>query len=540
MHFKMNLHRYKPTWNWLPYLLLLPLMWLFWTTSVSTSWARIASLQTIEPYAMAVHEQLMRNFAETGSFSQTIHRGYDDAWTWSGHRALTLPIVGWIYGWNPSALWLSKIMIGWFVFGALGAGGIAMRHLQSHWGFLWGGAVYLLMPATMALSLQDYQDLCMALPCLVLAWNLLERGKWYWTVLAIFLAIAPREETVPMAFFCAVMARPMLEGVWLRRAHAMNVGIAIALIAFYAWWANAYFPLNNGGHDMPLQNAMGSLGHERIFLEGWVYHTRFYALVFLPIGVLSYFAPLVGLPAVALCLLHMSVPDGHGVDRSWSGHCHHMAPAVAFSCISAIIGGSRLANWLSIERFGRWKGLLPTILLIGTISWSGWWWVQWADYYNLILTSTVQEPEWEHPAWKLKEYLKEDEILVVNKNTALVASDQVRSYTLDESLYGKERRKGLGVADCAIIDRRRSDILQRVMTMSPTLRAEEEQFQMWCWEKNTVDRFVMNQSRFKPAEPYTGPYKKGSDIPGTAPRESKIATPMGSFPVLNLRDWKIE
>ena len=65
----------------------------FWGTAVSTAWARLAALQTVEPYAWAVHEQLMYNFAHEGAFFQTIHKGYDDAWTWSGHRAITLPLT---------------------------------------------------------------------------------------------------------------------------------------------------------------------------------------------------------------------------------------------------------------------------------------------------------------------------------------------------------------------------------------------------------------------------------------------------------------
>ena len=78
--------------RYLPLLLATLLMWLFWATAVSTTWARINAIQTVEPYAFAVHEQLMRNFDANGSFSQTIHAGYDNAWTWSGHRALTMPI----------------------------------------------------------------------------------------------------------------------------------------------------------------------------------------------------------------------------------------------------------------------------------------------------------------------------------------------------------------------------------------------------------------------------------------------------------------
>ena len=229
------------SWDMGPYLLILPALWLFYTTAVSTSWARIASLQTIEPYAMAVHEQLMRNFSETGSWFQTVHRGYDDAWTWSGHRALTLPIAGWLYGWAPSALWLSKIMILGVMSGAIPAGLIAKRQYSSvgngHWAFLWGGLVYLCMPGTMAIALQDYQDLCFALPFLVWSWNFFESG---WLIAAVFGAlfgIAPREETIPMAIFCAVMARPMVEGVWLWKQQLRNLIVVLAIAGFYVWWA---------------------------------------------------------------------------------------------------------------------------------------------------------------------------------------------------------------------------------------------------------------------------------------------------------------
>ena len=48
------------------------------------------------------------------------------------------------------------------------------------------------------------------------------------------------------------------------------------------------------------------------------------------------------------------------------------------------------------------------------------------------------------------------------------------------------------------------------------------------------------KNRFKPTNPYVGSYRKASDIRGVPPRETKIPTLMGSFPVINLRDWKIE
>lgn len=534
-------------WDWIPYVLLLPVAWFFYATAVSTSWARIDALQTIEPYAMAVHEQLLRNVSETGTWFQTIHRGYDDAWTWSGHRALTLPIVGWFYGWSPSALWLSQILILGVLSGAIPAGLIAKRHIQSHWGFLWGGAVYLSMPAVMAIALQDYQDLCFALPFLVWAWHFFETGWFVGAILGALFAIAPREETIPMAIFCAVMARPMLDGQWMWKQHLRTIVTTGVLAGAYVWWAQEYHPLNSGGHDMPLENALGSLGQQRIFLEGWVYHTRFYALVFIPLGVLAYAAPLIGAPAVALCILHMSVPEGHGVDRSWSGHCHHMAPAIAFAVIAMIVGGARIGRWLQFERLGHWKWVTPAILGVATLGWSQWWWQEWAEYYNLRQGMSIQEPEWTHPAWKLKEnWLNQfpepnSSVLAVNKNTALVASDQLRSYTMDESLFGKESRKGLGAADCAIVDSGRRDIVAYIQQMDGAEQlATEGDFGLWCWSETAVDRFVMKKTRFKPAQPNTGPYKKGADIPGVAPRETRISAPMGSFPVINLEQWRIE
>ena len=533
--------RLQSIWKITPYVLSLILLWLFWTTAVSTSWARIAALQTIEPYAFAVHEQLLRNFSETGSFFQTVHRGYDDAWTWSGHRALTLPLSGLFYGWDPSALWLSKIMIAFFGLGALAAGGVGQKYLRDRWGFFWGSFVYLSAPATMALALQDYQDLCFALPCLVIAFWAFGTGKWWLAVFGSIAAIAPREETVPMAVVCAVLAVPFVREKLAKRAYATNIVISILIAGVYVWWAERYFPLSAGGHDMPLQNAVGSLGHERIFLEGWVYQQRFYALVFIPLGLLSYLSPLTALPALGICVLHMTVPDGHGVDRSWSGHCHHMAPAVAFSCLSVIIGGGRLMRW-SQGPFRSWGRWIPWgIIFAVALGWTNWWWQQWASYYNLVVSASVQEPDWEHPGWTLQRQLPEGAIPVASKNTALLVSSYLRSYTIDESLYGKERRRGLGAATHAIIDSRRTDAMALLMQMNGAeIIAEAEPFVLITWERNAPDRAVQSKVKLSRPTPYIGTHRKAHSIPGIAPREQKIPVPMGAFPVLNLKDWRIE
>ena len=220
----------------LPYLLAAAACWLFWATSVSTSLARIASMQTIEPYAFAVHEQLMANFSETGSFFQTVHSGYDDKWTWSGHRAITLPMMAYIYGLNPSAQWLAQIMITFVTLGALGCGALVQTVSGSRWGFFWGVMVYCTCPASIALSLQDYQDLIFALPFLIFSAFLFKTGRWYLTPLAVFLAIAPREECVPMALALAFIMYPTRKKKIQYWRWGWNLLCALSIVIGYVYW----------------------------------------------------------------------------------------------------------------------------------------------------------------------------------------------------------------------------------------------------------------------------------------------------------------
>jgi hypothetical protein len=239
--------------------------------------------------------------------------------------------------------------------------------------------------------------------------------------------------------------------------------------------------------------------------------------------------------------LHMTVPDGHGVDRSWSGHCHHMAPAVAFACIATIIGGSRVMRWVQIPRFGNWRWLLSAAVMSVSVGWASWWWGEWAQYYNLVSTVGVKEPTWEHPAWKLQRQLPDDAIPVASKNTALIVSSYLRSYTIDESLYGKERRKGLGAATHAIIDSRRSDAMALLMKMEGAeVIATEEPFVLISWNKSAVDLYVKSKIKLKRPTPFIGEMNKASSLSGVAPRETKISTKMGEFPVINLKEWTVE
>ena len=302
------------------------------------------------------------------------------------------------------------------------------------------------------------------------------------------------------------------------------------MVAFgYASWAEANYPIDSG-HDMPLENALKSLGHNQIFLEGWLYKTRFYALVWIPLGSLAFLSPIVAAPAVGIILLHMTVPEAHGVDRSWSGHCHHMAPAVAFAVTATTIGAARLLRFILKRPFGRWIAPIVSCMALG---WMVFWWQNWSEYYNLKLSHWPQKPEWTHPAWTLTQELTSDDIPIVSKNTALVASHFPKSYTFDESLYQKEPRRGAAAGTHIIVSQNRRDVLQWIEKIQgATLIKEVDGFQLYEIKAGAIDTMVGSRPKFKKPPPYTGPYLKGQDIPGVAPHEQRIKVIPGSFPVI--------
>ncbi|MEC7985855.1 MAG: hypothetical protein VX278_11875, partial [Myxococcota bacterium] len=330
----------------------------------------------------------------------------------------------------------------------------------------------------------------------------------------------------------AFLFPPTKKNKILYNARFFSISCTIAMVSGYLYWAELYYPIATSGHDMPLQNAVGSLGSGTIFLEGWVYRTRFYSYIWVPLGSLAFLSPLLSLPALGLSFLHMSVPEGHGVDRSWGGHCHHMAPAAAFAVAAISIGGFRLLHWMKFTS-------LRILLGGGFLFWSAWWWHTWGDeYYNLIVSWKPEKAAWVHPAWKLAKKLPPESIPVVSTLNSIVVSNYPKSYTYDESLYSKARHKGLSVATHMIYDKRKEKVKEWVERM-PGYRVleEEEDFILVTWHKRSLDIGVHRKPKFSKKQPYVGPYSKGSDIPGVPPKETRIPVKMnGSVPAIRL--WK--
>jgi len=484
----------------------------FWGTAASTSWARISVLRTVEPYALAVHEQLVRNFAADGHFHQTVHRGYDDAWTWSGHRAVTLVTTSWLYPFHPSPHWLSRIMILAVLLGAIPAALLGRRAMDSGWGLAVGASIYLGSPVVMALALQDYQDLVFALPALTFAlWAFGSRRLW-WTPVAAFVGLMPREECVPLVVLAAmVVIPPRLAGRRWKR-WLLNVAVAALVAGSYTAYVMSRHPVSmmgevGGGHDTPAVNATLT-AVQAVFtgaLPGLEGDNTFYGLMFAPLGLLALASPLTILPGLALILVHMTVPEGHGVDRLWGGHSHHMAPAMAFVIVAAIQGAGRILRAMISARWRqRWAEaggrrqllarMAPRTAAAVAVVVAGaclWWYGGFSQWFNLVDAWWPRRPEHEHPAWALARKLPEDAVPAVFLDASITVSNRQRSYTYEESLLDKVPMQGLGAATHMIVDRRNSSALAWGIAMPRVeVVAEIEDYTLLTWAPGGPDPTV--------------------------------------------------
>lgn len=512
----------SPKGGWLPTLVSLALcvaMAMLWAQSaLSTSGARIAALQPVETYAFAAYQQVVHNLALHGVFEQSIHKGYADAWAWSGHRSGTLILAAFFYEWMPSTVGLARFQILAVVSGVIPAMGLGRQSLQRPAGWVLGAALYLGTPPVMAMALQDYQDLVLALPALVfLAWSL--RAHWLWVPFAALCALLPREETTAMAVLMALAWPP---GGWRRpRWSRWGLNLALCLGVTLAWLGTteAISPTAQAAYQMPMNDAVGGLGGGGavIFLDGWSGLDSFYKDMVWPAGFWGLLNPVPMAVSGLLALFHMSIPAGHAVDRSWVGHCHHVAPGLAFAVVASIGG----LGWLLRE-----LGALPVstllrrggqILLSLGVAWSLSAGLVDFSERHAVLRGRVA-PAWTHPAWGLAEQLPPTAIPVVPVNLSLVVADRRRAYTFNGSLRFKEPELGLAAASHAIVDSREPAVLLRVRKMhGATLLAQDGPFQLWAWETGRQDP---NWTRQEPrggtqsAPEFLGPYRSPEEIPG--------------------------
>ncbi|MED5374764.1 MAG: DUF2079 domain-containing protein [Myxococcota bacterium] len=514
----------------------------WWQTALGTAAARLAALQPIEPYGFAVYHQIVHNLALHDSFAQTIHTGYDPTWTWSGHRAPILFPVAWLYSLAPSGQQLMNLQVTGVALGAIPAMGLGRQALRHPLGWMLGAALYLGCGPTLAMALQDYQDLVFALPALVLfAWSLGKQDP-AWLVLGVLAAILPREETLPIAVALAVLLPPFDDrGALKPRRWLGNVAFTALSVGAYALWSQWAFPAEQTGYNMPMVNAVGGLGggSSEITLHGYLARDDFYADMLHPGGWTGLLAPGPLLLGLALSLFHMALPLGQGIDRAWSGHAHHLAPAVALFVIAAIRGAGRLVllpERLSVSRRLQWgvEGLLLALVLAVSTTSA----LSFARAQNVLWAPA--RPHWVHPGWALARQIPADAVPITTTDLAPLVSDRAVAYTANDSLEDKAPGRGLGVGTHALFHRDDAQIRQRVLAMpGATLVAESAPFMLYTWDRGARDpagSFPREEGFHRPP-PFLGPYSLAEEIPGIAPYQDTLQWHQGEHPPAIVIPW---
>jgi hypothetical protein len=425
---------------------LVPLVaaWLWFCSVANRSAEQVLNLDNVENYGLAVFCQLFWGWAEIGEWVQTIHFGYVDSWMWSGHRVGWLPFVGWLYGLNPDPVWLTRIQIAIVSLGALPAWGMGRDEIHSRWGGFAGLVIYLGFPPVAALALQDYQDLVLCIPFLVGAVWQCRKGSTTGFLLFSLAACMCREELVPMVVLIGLTHpgswRQRLP--WLIRAAAL-AGLYAALIA----WLGRDFT----GYDNPMLSHSGDmvLQWPPVWTRTMDDVGNFYLAFVRPVHFLAILSPLTVLPGIGALFFHLTAPAHGGVDTTWTGHIHHMAPVVGFVIAATIESTGRLVRWSS--RTGRARTLLlagggafafaATAILAAP----------WINYLGLHFAFNIERPDTTAPEWSLVADLPIDAAVATDAKMSLVIANRRHAYTYDESLPDKRPGEGLSAVDFILV-----------------------------------------------------------------------------------------
>ncbi len=517
-----------PTWltrdrlSWSLSLLLAALIGLlFWSTASSTSLARVAALQPVDPGSFAVYHQIVHNLAMDGVFEQTLHPGYDDSWTWSGHRAPGIFVTAALYRLHPGAIGLAQVQILLLLLGAVPAGVLGYQALQRRpGGVLMGVAVYLGTPTTLAMALQDYQDLVLALPATLALACTLRARHWGWVPLGVLVALLPREETAALVVPTALLLVPWQAGVtWRERVRwrrwALNVVVCAALAGLYMWGVEVLFPAQGTEYKMQLASTTRLSGSSTM-LQGWLWLDSFYADLAWPVGWLGLFAPLAALPGLLVTAYHLTIGLDMGIDRHWSGHSHHMAPALAFFTTASLDGLGRLFRWSRGLPGGRVgprlaQGLLA-LLVAGLLAQGG---ARFAEDQNLRVELLPRGDTWVHPAWGLARQIPQGAVPVAPRALAPVVADRRGALTYDDSLRDKARERGLAAATHALVDTRQQAAVAWIEAMPGAQRLDEDgPFALYSWSPGRDPSWTGTTPSLTRAPDYLGPYRRAEEIPG--------------------------
>ena len=433
-------------WVWLHRLIPAVAAWVWFCTLANQSSVQVLGLNNVENYALAVFSQLFWGWSENGLWQQTIHFGYVDSWMWSGHRVGWLPFVGWLYGLNPDPVWLCRIQIGALALGTFPAYGLGRIVIHSRFGGLVGLILYLGFPPLSAIALQDYQDLVLSIPFLLGAiWQIKAKNRWGFLLFSLGACMC-REEFIPMVLLITLIA----EGTWRQKGRWLGLGgVLVGLYGSLIWWLGLDF----AGYDNPMMSHSGDM------LVQWppvISRTmddvqNFYLTFLKPVHFLALLSPLSVLPAAGILFFHLTAPAHGGVDTTWDGHIHHMAPVIAFIVAASLISIGRLVRLTT--RMGQARpyilGAAGCALLVVT----GMLAKPWMNYLGLspAITLNAPSPDEIAPEWALMADVPAGASVASDIHMSVVISNRRHAYTYDESLRDKRPGEGLNALDFILV-----------------------------------------------------------------------------------------
>ena len=453
---------------------LVPLIagWIWFCTVANRSAEQVLGLDNVENYGLAVFTQLFWMWSEMGEWAQTIHFGYVDSWMWSGHRVGWLPFVGWLYGVDPNPVWLTRIQIAVVALGAFPVWGMARDEIHKRWGGYAGLLLYFGFPPLSAIALQDYQDMVLSIPLLIgTIWQCRKGNPIGFSLFALATCMC-REELIPMVVLIG-LTHPghwKIKLKWLLRAGVI-AGVYAALIA----WIGRDF----SGYDTPMLSHSGDMIVQwpPVWTRTIADWENFYSTLIRPVHFLAFLSPLTVLPGFGALFFHLTAPAHGGVDTSWTGHIHHVAPIVGFVIAATIESTGRLLRFSQrFEKFhtpilaiGGVAGVITTAIL-GSY---------WAAYLQLNVDWRLRTPENIAPEWALIEDLPKHASIATDAKMSLVIANRKHAYTYDESLADKRPGEGLAALDFILVRKLDRSWVRLIQESNGKPIAETEYYELY-------------------------------------------------------------
>jgi hypothetical protein len=405
---------------------------------------QVLTLTNVENYALAVFCQLFWGWSQFGEWAQTIHFGYVDSWMWSGHRVGWLPVVGWLYGLDPSPVWLTRMQVAVLSLGAFPAWGMGRHEINPRWGGWLGLVMYLGFPPLAVMALQDYQDLVLSIPFIVGAVWLCREGRTLGFLLCALGAAMCREELIPMVVLIG-FAHP---GHWrLRLQWGIKASLLAACYAIILWYMGRDFV----GYDNPMMSHSGDMVSlwPPIWTREPADFENFYSAFLKPVHFLAFLSPITLLPGFGALFFHLTAPAHGGVDTAWDGHIHHMAPIVGFLIAATIQGAGSLARW-SI-RLGRGQKVMlamgSVIVLCSTVALAR----PWIGFLKIKPAVSLKMPTNVAPEWALIADLPSTVSVATDTHASVIIANRKHAFTYDESLADKRPGEGLKALDFILV-----------------------------------------------------------------------------------------